>query len=58
MFSIAMGANYSFELVSIVHWVPQFIGHNKIFLGSVSRETLLKLSMIKYVKYIGYYGYG
>ena len=23
-----------------------------------SRETLLKLSMIKYVKYIGYYGYG
>ena len=33
--SIAMGADYSFELISIVHWVPQFIGHNKIFLGSV-----------------------
>ena len=30
-----MGADYSFELISIVHWVPQFIGHNKIFLGSV-----------------------
>ena len=30
-----MGADYSFELISIIHWVPQFIGHNKIFLGSV-----------------------
>ena len=35
IFSIAMGADYSFELISIVHSVPQFIGHNKIFLGSV-----------------------
>ena len=35
IFSIAMGADYSFELISIVHWVPQFIGHNNIFLGSV-----------------------
>ena len=30
-----MGGDYSFEFISIVHWVPQFIGHNKIFLGSV-----------------------
>ena len=29
-----MGADYSFELISIVQWVPKFIGHNKIFLGS------------------------
>ena len=36
IFSIAMGADYSFELISIVHWVPQFIGHNKIFLGRVA----------------------
>ena len=35
IFSIAMGADYSFELIFIVHWLPQFIGHNKIFLGSV-----------------------
>ena len=35
LISIAMGADYSFELISIVHWVLQFIGHNKIFLGSV-----------------------
>ena len=34
-FSIAMCANYSLELNSIVHWVSQFIGHTKIFLGSV-----------------------
>ena len=30
-----MGADYSFELVSIKTYAPQFIGHNKIFLGSV-----------------------
>ena len=35
-FSIAISAEYLFELISIVHWVPQFIGHNKIFLGSVA----------------------
>jgi hypothetical protein len=35
IFSIAMGANYSFELISIVHGVPAFFMHNKIFLGSV-----------------------
>ena len=35
-----MGADYSFEVISIVHWVPKFIGHNKIFLGSVCRKQL------------------
>ena len=30
-----MGANYSIELISIETYVLQFIGHNKIFLGSV-----------------------
>jgi hypothetical protein len=30
-----MGADFSFEFISIVHWVPQFIGHNKIFLGGL-----------------------
>ena len=33
IFSIAMGADYSIELIET--YVPQFIGHNKIFLGSV-----------------------
>ena len=33
--SIAMGADYSFELISIETYASQFIGHNKIFLGSV-----------------------
>jgi hypothetical protein len=36
-----MGADYLFELISIVHCVPQFIGHNKIFLGSVIREEIV-----------------
>ena len=35
IFSIAMGADYSFELISIETYAPQFIGHNKFFLGSV-----------------------
>ena len=30
-----MGANYSFELIYIVHGLTHFIGHNKFFLGSV-----------------------
>ena len=36
IFSIAMGADYTSELISIVHWVPAFFMHNKIFLGSVT----------------------
>ena len=32
---MAMGADYSFELISIETYAPQFIGHNKLFLGSV-----------------------
>ena len=35
IFSIAMGADYSIELISIEAYVLQFIGHNIIFLGSV-----------------------
>ena len=31
-----MGADYLLELISIETYAPQFIGHNKIFLGSVS----------------------
>ena len=36
--SIAMGTDYSFELISFETYAPQFIGHNKIFLGSVSLD--------------------
>ena len=36
---MAMGADYSFELISIETYVPQFIGHTKLFLGSVYYET-------------------
>ena len=32
-----MGADYPFELKSIETYEPQFIGHNKFFLGSVVR---------------------
>ena len=34
-FSMAMGADYSFELISIETYAPQYIWHNKFFLGSV-----------------------
>ena len=33
--AIAMGANYSFELIYIVHWVTQFFMHNKSILGGL-----------------------
>ena len=35
IFSMAMGADYSFELISTETYAPQFIGHNKFFLESV-----------------------
>ena len=31
-----MGADDSFELISIETYAPQYIWHNKFFLGSVS----------------------
>ena len=34
IFSIAIGANYSFELIFIETHAPQFIGYNKFFLGT------------------------
>ena len=36
IFSMAMGADYSFELISIETYAPQFIGYDKLFLGSVA----------------------
>ena len=40
IFSIAMGADYSIELISIETYVPQFIGHNNIFLGRVYPQKM------------------
>ena len=39
IFSIAMGADYSFELISSVHWVPAFFMNNKSILGRVTCLT-------------------
>ena len=41
IFLIAMGSDYSFELISIETFAPQFIEHNKIFLGSVNMKNQL-----------------
>ena len=41
IFSIAMGADYSFELISIETYAPQFIGHNKFFLSSVIERSFI-----------------
>ena len=35
IFSIALGADYSFELNSIETYASQCFGHNNLFLGSV-----------------------
>ena len=37
---MAMGADYSFELIFIETYAPQFIGHNELFLGSVTMYVL------------------
>ena len=42
-----MGADYSFELISIETYAPQFIGHNKVFLGSVYYSVFQKLKLSK-----------
>ena len=39
IFSMAMVADYAFELISIETYAPQFIGLNKYFLGSVILST-------------------
>jgi hypothetical protein len=41
IFSIAMDADYSMDLISIETHAPQFIGHNTFFLGSVT--SLLRI---------------
>ena len=40
IFSIAMGADNSFVLISIETYAPQFIGHNKFFLGSAAKTMM------------------
>ena len=39
---MAMGADYSFELISIERCAPQFIGYSKLILGSVLYERKVK----------------
>ena len=46
-FSMAIGANYSFELIFIETYAPQFIGHNKFFLGSVIPCNLSIMELLK-----------
>ena len=45
IFSMAMGVDYSFELISIETYAPQFIGYNKSFLGSVPVNPSLILKL-------------
>ena len=39
-----MGADYLIDLISIETYAPQFIGHIKIFLGSVHGDQSLEIS--------------
>ena len=41
-----MGPYYSIEFISIETYAPQFIGHDKIFLGSVSTQWLKSENLI------------
>ena len=40
---MAMGADYSFELISIETYAPQFIRYNKLFLDSVNMLSILQI---------------
>ena len=51
IFSIAMGADYSFELISIFHWVPQFFMYNKSILGGVDRVRAMNVTAMSNPKY-------
>ena len=46
---MAMGADYSFEFISIENYAPQFIGHNKLFLGSVEWAKKMKKDQNAYM---------
>ena len=50
-----MGADYSFELISIKTCAPQFIGHNKLFLGSVYTQSGLISNDTKSHECIAYF---
>ena len=56
---MAMGTDYSFELISIETYALQFIGHNKSFLGSVisvaSRPAFKAWRIVGVKKTITYY---
>ena len=41
IFSIAMGADYSFEVKNIEIWVPAFFKHNNSFVATMQRELKL-----------------
>ena len=43
IFSIAMGANYSFQVKNIEIWVPEFFKHNNSSAATVDLEVLLEL---------------
>ena len=45
IFSIVLGAEYLFYVKSIATYAPQFKGHNKSFLGSV---TTLCVQVLKW----------
>ena len=54
---MAVCADYSFELISIETYAPQFIGHNKLFLGSViqdwnSKVILRYYSLLVWIIYV------
>ena len=45
---MAMDADYSFELIFIETYMPQFNGHNKLFLGSVNESTMYKSNLMEH----------
>ena len=50
IFSMAMGANYSFELIPLETYASQFIGHNNFFLGSLDNLLFTILIFVQLIR--------
>ena len=50
IFSIAMGADYSFEVKNIEIWVPAFFKHNNSSVATVSHGSCCKLLLCRMIR--------
>ena len=47
---MAMGVDYSYELISIETYAHQFIGHNKVFLGRQCESLVIEQTLFFHIQ--------